>query len=332
MKFSKTVAGTLALILTSLTLGPVFAATTEVNGIAAVVNSEVITKSEVRNASQVQVQLLLVQEGRRLNANALQARVREIESNALRDLIDRKLILVQFSELGAEIRDQHVDQAVDKFVRERFEGDRNQFHKELANNGLTVKQFREMQRETIIVQAMRSRNAGVDDVIVTPVERQQFWRDNPSLFSSDGFVKIRTITIPKVSESDPNSGPSQVALVEEILSKLRAGADFATMARTHSVDSGAPDGGERGTFSKADLNSELADVAFTIRPQTVSDIIDLGSFYTLVYVDARELGKIAPLEEVEEEVERRVLQNKRQAKVEEWLSRLRRDANIRIFD
>ena len=32
------------------------------------------------------------------------------------------------------------------------------------------------------------------------------------------------------------------------------------------------------------------------------------------------------------EVERRVLQNKRQDRVEEWLERLRRDANIRIFE
>ncbi|MEM1294185.1 MAG: SurA N-terminal domain-containing protein [Verrucomicrobiota bacterium] len=307
-------------------------AATEVNGIAAVVNNQVVTKSEVRSAAQTQVQLLVMQEGRRLSASALEARVREIERNALRDLIDRELILSQFKELGAQIRDQHVDQAVDRFIRERFANDRNQFAKELANNGLTIKQFRELQRETIIVQAMRSRNAGVDDVIVTPVEREKFWRENPSLFSSDGFVKIRTITIPKTADGDSNSGPAQKVLVEEILSKLRSGADFATMARTHSVDSGAPNGGERGTFSKADLNSELAEVAFTIAPQTVSDVIDLGSFYTLVYVEARELGKITPLAEVEDEVHRRVLQNKRQNKVEAWLARLRRDANIRIFE
>lgn len=307
-------------------------AATEVNGIAAVVNNQVVTKSEVRSAAQTQVQLLVMQEGRRLSSSALEARVREIEQNALKDLIDRELILSQFKELGAEIRDQHVDQAVDRFIRERFAGDRNQFHKELSNSGLTVKQFRELQRETIIVQAMRSNNAGVDDVIVTPVEREIFWKENPSLFSSDGFVKIRTITIPKTAEGDANSGPAQRKLVEEILSKLRSGADFATMARTHSVDSGAPNGGERGTFSKADLNSELAEVAFTNPVQTVSDIIDLGSFYTLVYVEARELGKITPLDEVEDEVHRRVLQNKRQSKVEAWLARLRRDANIRIFE
>tara|TARA_R110002096_G_scaffold215310_12_gene403163 strand:- start:14066 stop:15049 length:984 start_codon:yes stop_codon:yes gene_type:complete len=307
-------------------------AATEVNGIAAVVNNQVITKSEVRNTAQTQVHLLVLQEGRRLSASALEARVREIERNALRDLIDRELILSQFKELGAEIRDQHVDQAVDRFVRERFGGDRNQFYKELSGSGLTIKQFRELQRETIIVQAMRSRNAGVDDVIVTPVEREKFWKENPSLFSSDGFVKIRTITIPKTAEGDPNSGASQKALVEEILSKLRSGADFATMARTHSVDSGAPNGGERGTFSKADLNSQLAEAAFTIAPQSVSEIIDLGSFYTLVYVEARELGKITPLDEVEDEVHRRVLQNKRQSKVDAWLARLRRDANIRIFE
>ncbi len=332
MKFPNLLLAGVGILLAIAAIPAFQAATTEVNGIAAVVNSEVITKSEVRGAAQMQVHMLMIKEGRRLSQSALKARVLEIERNALRDLIDRELILNEFRELKAEIRQQHIDQAVDKFVRERFEGDRTKFHRELKNNGLTLKQFREIQRETIIVQAMRSRNAGVDDVIVTPVERERFWRENPQLFSSDGFVKIRTITIAKTADGDPNSGAPQLALVEEILSKLRAGADFGTMARTYSVDSGKDDDGVRGTFSKADLNSELADVAFSIPVQTVSDVIDLGSFYTLVYVDARELGEVAPLSEVEEEVHRRVLQNKRQAKVEAWLARLRRDANIRIFE
>ena len=295
------------------------------SAIAAVVNGKPITTSEVRNAAQMQVHMLVMQNPR-IERSQLESRVREIEKNALQDLVDRELILSKFGELGAQIGDQHIDESVNKFIRERFDGDRSKFLEELEKNGLTIQQFRKVQEETIIVQAMRSKNSGEDDVIVTPQEREEFWRENRNLFSSEGRVKLRTITIAKMVD-----GQSQRALVEEIRGKLVEGADFASMARAYSVDSGANDGGARGEFGPGDLNKQLADVAFSIPVQEVSNIIDLEQYYTLIYVDARESGAVAPLSEVEEEVHRRVLQNKRQARVDRWLEGLRRDANIRIF-
>ncbi|MEM7014128.1 MAG: peptidylprolyl isomerase, partial [Verrucomicrobiota bacterium] len=177
-----------------------------------------------------------------------------------------------------------------------------------------------------VIRASVSAAHRLDDVIVTPQERKEFWENNRKLFSSEGRVKLRTITIAKTAD-----GQSQKALVDEIRGKLVEGADFASMARAYSVDSGAQNGGSRGEFGPGDLNKELADVAFSVPVQTVSQIIDLGDFYTLVYVDAREGGAVAPLSEVEDEVHRRVLQNKRQERVDRWLKTLRRDANIKII-
>ena len=232
---------------------------TEVDGIAAIVNNKVITKGEVRSAAQTQVRILVMNDNNQVRSQAaLEARVNEIEENALRDLVDRELILDEFESLGATIRQQHIEDAVSRFIQERFSGDRKQFAKELDRSGLSLKQFRDMQRETIIVQAMRSRNAGADDSIVTPFEREKFWEENQELFASDGFVKLRTITIPKITDNNAATAESQKKLVNEILTKLRGGADFGTMARTYSVDSGAKENGVRGTFSRSDLNSQLA--------------------------------------------------------------------------
>lgn len=323
---------TVTLLITSaITLGAIAGqAAQEVNGMAAVVNGQVITKSEVRNAAQMQVHMVVMQ-NRGITQAQLEARVRDIEKNALQDLIDRELILDKFKELGATIQPQHIEEAVNRFIRERFDGDHTLFLKELNKSGMTIQQFKKVQEETIIIQAMRSQNAGADEVIVTPQERQRFWQENKKLFSSDGRVKMRTITIAKTANGDPATETSQKALVEEIRTKLTEGADFSAMARAYSADSAAQDGGMRGELGPGDLNADLAGVAFSMPVQQVSDVIDLGNFYTLIYIDARESGAVAPLAEVEDEVHRRVLQNKRQDKVERWLKSLRRDANIRIF-
>jgi len=306
-------------------------AATEVDGIAAVINGEPITKSEVRKAAQVQIHLFLVQNPR-MTQGALAAKVKEIEQKALQDLIEKQLILDEFNSRGATIQEQHVTDAVNRFIRERFEGNREKFLEELNNQQISMVQFRDIQKENLVVQAMRSMNSGPRDMIVTPKEREDFWRDNPDLFSSDGYVKLRTITIPKLANNDPSTADAQRQLVNDILSKLQGGADFGAMARTYSMDAGRDDGGIRGTFSRTDLNDVLANAAFSIEPRTVSNIIDLGDFYTLIYVDARELGKVTPLEEVEDEVHRYVIQNKRQEAFERWMDGLRQKANVRILD
>lgn len=319
------------LIATASILGAIAGqAAQDYNGMAAVVNGQVITKSEVRNAAQMQVHMVVMQ-NRGITEQQLKAEVQNIEKNALQDLIDRELILDKFKEIGATIQAQHIDEAVNRFIRERFDGDNKLFLQELGKSGMTIQQFRKVQEETIVIQAMRSQNAGTDEVIVTPQERDDFWRENQKLFSSEGRVKLRTITVAKTANGDPAPTDSRKALVEEIRAKLAEGADFSAMARAYSEDSAAQDGGMRGELGPGDLNADLAKVAFSIPVQQVSDVIDLGNFYTLIYVDAREGGAVAPLSEVEEEVHRRVLQNKRQDKVDRWLEGLRRDANIRIF-
>ncbi|MBU6301378.1 MAG: SurA N-terminal domain-containing protein [Verrucomicrobia bacterium] len=307
---------------------------TEVNRLVAAVNNRPITQSEVRNAAAMQVQVLVMQAGRSLPTPELEQKVKEIEKNALQDLIDRELILDSFKKMGATIRPQHVDDAVTRFIKERFGGDHKKFVQELKNSGMTLQQFRQMQEESIIVQAMRAKNADSVPVFATPAEIETFWKENRVLFASPGAVKLRTITVPKLVNGDVSTALSQKSLVEEIHGKLRGGADFGAMARAYSVDSGAEDNGVRGTFKKEELQASLADAAFSVPVQTVSNVIDLGDFYTVIFVDARDDGEVAPLSDpkIEEEVRRRVLQNKRQESVERWLTRLRRDANIRTFE
>ena len=326
----------MALMGVATPLSPVAwaADSTEVNRLVAAVNNRPITQSEVRNAAAMQVQVLVMQSGRSMSTQALEQKVKEIEQNALQDLIDRELILDSFKTMGATIRPQHVDDAVERFIKERFQGDEKKFVGELKNSGMSLQQFRQMQEETIIVGAMRARNADSVPVFATPDELKEFWKSNAPLFSTPGAVKLRTITIPKLVNGDVSTALSQKALVEEIHSKLEGGADFGAMARAYSVDSGAQDDGVRGTFKKEDLQASLSEAAFAVPVQSVSDVIDLGDFYTIIYVDARDDGEVAPLTDpkVEEEVRRRVLQNKRQESVERWLTRLRRDANIRIYE
>jgi len=305
----------------------------ETNRLVASVNNRPITQSEVRNAAALQVQMLVLQEGHSMSPQVLEQRVKAIEQNALQDLIDRELILESFRKMGATIRPQHVDDAVERFIKERFQGDEKKFVGELKNSGMSLQQFRRFQEESIMVQATRARAVAQVPMAATPAEMEDFWKMNQALSASPESVTMRTLTIWKMVNGDPSTEPSQKALIEEIHGKLRSGADFGTMARAYSVDSGAKDDGLRGTFQKQDLESKLAEAAFNAPVQTVSDVIDLGDFYTILYVEARDNGEATQLSNpnVANEVRRRILEQKRQDTVDRWLAGLRQQANVQIF-
>lgn len=254
----------------------------------------------------------------------LAQKVEEVRWEILSELIDAQLILNAFHALGATIRNTHLDQAIDRIIQERFEGNREQFLAELEQQNLSLVDFRALQEEAIIIQAMRARQVGNPVAQLSDEEVRAYWEAHPERFTQPAEVKLRTLTL--------RNDPAGEAQLREILSMLKEGADFKEMATAHSMDSGAAEGGLRGTFRPDDISERLAIVAFAIKPRTPSEIIDLGAFLCLIYVDERIAGHIIPFEEVEEEVRRQVIQEKREKLLEDWIQSLKAKADIWIAE
>ena len=81
---------------------------TVVDGIAAVVNGEVITYSQVRSLSAPQERLLRQQ----LTGEELAKKLTELRQAAVKDLIDRRLVIQAFKKESFEIPDHLVDQRI----------------------------------------------------------------------------------------------------------------------------------------------------------------------------------------------------------------------------
>ncbi|MEM7144322.1 MAG: peptidylprolyl isomerase [Verrucomicrobiota bacterium] len=301
-----------------------------VDGVAAVVNGKVITYSEVRNAIAVRIGVVQM-EMRGATREQVEARIAEIEKEALQDLIDRELILHEFQAKGGNIRPQFVEDAVNTFIRERFDGDRTQFIEELRKTGLTLRQFEKMREESLIIQYMRGSQAQ-SSLPPTPVMRERVYKDNIDRFRGKDYVKLRTITIPKVSETPGSTPESQKALTSEIRTKALAGSDFASLAKAYSIDSKASNGGDWGTIERGDLKTLLSDTAFSLEPLTVSEIVEDDRNYYLLWVDALQRGDVTPLSEVREQVDQLVLQEQRKGAYDKWIARLRENATIQVFD
>jgi peptidyl-prolyl cis-trans isomerase SurA len=269
-----------------------------------------------------------------LKGAALIEEIKKIRLAALNELIDRQLILQEFKKLetknGAAIPPHVIDEHVETIVREQFGNDRQAFIRTLAATGLTQVKFREMERDKIIIQAMRSealkgsKNSG----IVGEPRIREYYEKSKELYTSEEQMHLRMLSLRKsVGEGSPRR-----KMMEEIREKVVAGAAFADLARMY--DEGASDQANRGDWgwiSKRTLNETLTKEAFKLKPGQVSQIIDANGNYYLLYCEARKPEVSKPLKEVHDEIEKKLLQEDRQKMQQQWLAKLRSKAFIKIF-
>jgi peptidyl-prolyl cis-trans isomerase SurA len=386
-KLCKSTRWVLLLVLTALVpAGVVRAATTEqseiVDGVAAIVNDKVITYSEVRDYVQPVVQQL----GRTYSGKELVEKVRTAQMDALNNLIDRDLIIQEFSQKGYSIPATVVDGQLNDVIANDFGGDRSAFIKTLQAQRMTLAQYRDQLRDGIIVQAMRNRKTQ-QQVVVSPYKIEKYHQEHLDDYKVGDQIKLRMIFIKKAPMAEARSQDSEVStnatatatntpertvtdatnvtgeakvreglatpvgapsapppagsaqsgidprrkLGEEILAKLDAGDSFDSMAKVYSEGKEAKEGGEWGWIGHDVLRKELNDVAFSVKPNQHSKLIETDEGYYILQVDDVKPAHTKPLTEARDEIEKILLQQQRLKMQEEWIKELRAKAYIRLF-
>ncbi len=293
-----------------------------VDGIAAVVNGDVITYSQVREIVAPREKMLRSQ----FTGDELQKQLKQARDAGLKDLIDRQLIVQSFKKEGYNIPEFLVDQHVETIIRENFGGDRNTFIKTLQAQNYTLAEFKKMEMEKIIVQAMRHKNLKNAN-IASPTKVQEYFEKHRAEFTTPEQVKLRMIMIP--THGRDSAGPKATA--EEILGKLAAGAPFDKMAQMYSEDSTRDSGGDWGWIERKTLAAPLEKVAFNLPAGKISNIIELGGNYYILKVEEKRGGDAPSLAKLRPEIEKRLVQEEAQRQQELWLATLREKAYIRTF-
>ena len=294
------------------------------DGIAAVVNGEVITYSQVRALSAPRERLLRSQ----LTGKDLEKKLIELRELALKDLIDRRLVIQAFKKESYQIPDHIVDQRVHEIIRESFGGDRNTFIKTLEAQNFTLGEFKEKELERIMVQAMRSHNVKTNSII-SPTKIEDYYRKHHEEFTSKEQIKLRMIMIP--GQKDTASAPAQKALAEEVLGKLAGGAEFDRTAQVYSEDSTRDNGGDWGWIERNTLAAPLEKFAFNMPVGRISNIIDYAGNYYIIKVEDKRGGTTRSLAEARDDIEKRLIQEEAQGIQERWIAGLRAKAYIKTF-
>lgn len=119
------------------------------------------------------------------------------------------------------------------------------------------------------------------------------------------------------------------ATAQAIHDQLAAGADFATLAKAKSTDTGsATKGGDLGCFTRDKMVKEFADAAFTLKVGEISQPVKSQYGYHIIKVTDHKPAVTPDFASVKTQVQAAYVNDQLQTKVTPYLDNLKKNAKI----
>ena len=155
-----------------------------------------------------------------------------------------------------------------------------------------------------------------DKVTVDPAEILRAYSANQESYRVPARVKVRHIEIDAPAPApgakvDPKAVDAARAKAQDVLKQVKAGGDFAALAKQYSQDSGSKEkGGELGWLVTGQTAPEFEKVAFTQNKGQISDVVQAGYTFHIIQTEDKEGAHLKPLAEVKPELEEALKQDK----------------------
>ena len=134
---------------------------------------------------------------------------------------------------------------------------------------------------------------------VTDAEVQQYYSQHQADYKVDDQVKVRHILIKVDPGADAKADAAAKQKAEDILKQLRAGGNFADLAKKNSDDPGSKDtGGELGFIKHGVTVPEFDKAAFSLQPGQTSDLVKTKFGYHIIQSEEKQTAHTRSLDEV----------------------------------
>ena len=251
---------------------------------------------------------------------------KEIARNSL---VGFKLISQEALTREVDVPDAELDEQLDVF-KQHF-GAPQEFEKALADQQMTLEQFKEQTRSEIRMAKIMEVEVEAH-VSVQPADIADFYQKNPEQFAQPEGVRASHILITVDGDADADTKEQARTHAADILKQLRAGGDFADLAREHSQDPGnAATGGDLGFFGRGQMVGAFERSAFALEPGQISDLVETPFGFHIIKVDEKEAGKTLALEDVRPQLEEFLKQRQRQEKTQAFVDSLKTRGTIEIL-
>jgi parvulin-like peptidyl-prolyl isomerase len=159
---------------------------------------------------------------------------------------------------------------------------------------------------------------------------QTYYAANPEKFTEPERLRLSVILL-RVDPSSPKAKWDAARTeAQSVVKRLRTGARFAELAKLHSGDESAKNGGDMGYVHRGMLPDIAQQAIDKLKLKDISDPITLLEGVAIFRVDDRKVAKLNEFAKVEERAQQLLLREQSDVAWKELIERLRKEATIKV--
>lgn len=240
-----------------------------------------------------------------------------LKNQAVQFLVQREQFEQEAENLDVNVTDKQVDARLTQIQKQYFGGDKKKYEKQLKEQGLSDRQVRNDIRAQIISEKIFAQVT--DDVKVTDKQIEDYYNKNKAQYSQPESRDVRHILVKTKAKAN------------DIEAQLKAGANFAALAKKYSEDTGSKANGGKLTISKGQTVAPFDKAAFELKKNAISKPVKTEFGYHIIQpLSETKAAKVTPLKEVKESIRQQLAQTKKNEAMTKWVDDLKKDYKDKI--
>ena len=289
--------------------------------VIAVVNNDVITLSEL-------------QEGLAFYLYETKDRVKPGDEEALKQRLLNRMIenRLQLQEAGREqitADDAEISEQLADVMKRLNAKTQEEFEQVVKAQGLTLEGVKKRLKDQVLVQKVTRRKVQLR-VTVTEQEIEQYLVENREKLETGLSYHARHILFAPTPPGSEAAWDAARGRAEEVWAKVRAGENFVELAKRHSEDSTAKDGGDLGVLKQGELAPEVERQILRLRPGEASAPFRSRLGLHIFKLEWKEGLAGETLAQAKQQIRDILIRQKYATRLEAWLAEIRKRAIIDI--
>jgi peptidyl-prolyl cis-trans isomerase SurA len=307
-----------------------------VEEIAAKVNGDIITRGELE---QVRKESEQRRRAEGLSGAKLQDAVKQDAASALQDQIDQLLLFQKGRDLNINVDGELTRQLADIQVQAKDKDgnritDPDKFHQFIQEQtGMSFEDYRDRLKRQMLSRRVIGQEVGYR-MNVPESDLRKYYEEHKA-----EYVRKEQVFLSQILVSTEGKTPEQVAAAEkkakDLVTRARKGEKFSDLVRDNSDDpETSRNGGSLPPYQRGLMPKDMEDVVFSPEHAKgyVTDPFKRPQGFVILRIDERYAAGQASFEEVKNEVQEAVTAPQMDAKIREFLTRLRQEAFLEIKD
>jgi peptidyl-prolyl cis-trans isomerase C len=251
----------------------------------------------------------------------------EVLRAVLDQLITYNVLKQEAASRKLEVTEADVDAQVAQ-MQKQFPSEA-EFSKALAARNTTVAQLKADARVDMAINKMME--SEVTGVAATDADAQDFYAKNPDKFKQGEQARASHILVKADEKADEATKKAARTKIDALLKRVKAGEDFAALAKENSDDGSAAQGGDLGFFPRGQMVPPFDQAAFALKPGEVSDVVTSQFGYHIIKLAEKKDATVVPLEQVKPRVLEFLTNQKKQERVDALIADAKKRAKIEVL-